>query len=63
MHMARALNYSVVAEGIETQKQMQILRSLGVDYLQGYYFAKPLAIEQVEQLISAEQVPKLIAES
>ncbi|WP_163132055.1 bifunctional diguanylate cyclase/phosphodiesterase [Agarivorans sp. Alg241-V36] len=63
MHMARALNYSVVAEGIETQKQMQILRSLGVDYLQGYYFAKPLAIEQVEQLISSEQAPKLIAES
>ncbi|WP_406609392.1 putative bifunctional diguanylate cyclase/phosphodiesterase [Agarivorans sp. JK6] len=63
MHMARALNYSVVAEGIETQSQMNILRSLGVDYLQGYYFAKPLPIDQVEQLISAEQAPKLLAES
>ena len=40
--MAHALGMTVVAEGVETQEQMGILRSLNCDELQGYLFAHPL---------------------
>lgn len=40
--MARNLRMGVIAEGIETAAQMQILKGLGCQYGQGYYFAKPL---------------------
>jgi len=40
---AKALNLSVTAEGIETERQLDELRRLGCDYGQGYYFAKPMA--------------------
>ncbi|WP_432459974.1 putative bifunctional diguanylate cyclase/phosphodiesterase [Agarivorans sp. QJM3NY_25] len=56
MHIAKSLNHSVVAEGIETERQMNQLTELGVDYLQGYYFAKPLPVEQVRQLIEASKL-------
>ncbi|MCV6590051.1 MAG: EAL domain-containing protein, partial [Marinobacterium sp.] len=40
--LARNLNMAVVAEGVETQVQLEFLQQAGVDYLQGYYFAKPM---------------------
>ncbi len=39
--MLRQLNISPLAEGIETREEMQFLRDIGVDLMQGYYFAKP----------------------
>lgn len=42
MVMARGLGYQVVAEGVERLDQAERLRALGVDLLQGYYYAKPL---------------------
>ncbi|MBO6015853.1 MAG: EAL domain-containing protein [Lachnospiraceae bacterium] len=32
----------MVSEGIETEKQYNTMENLGIDYIQGYYFAKPL---------------------
>jgi EAL domain-containing protein (putative c-di-GMP-specific phosphodiesterase class I) len=32
---------SVIAEGVETKKQLEILATLNVDFIQGYYFGKP----------------------
>lgn len=43
--LARSLNMSFVAEGIEDQAQLDTLRSLGVTHGQGYMFARPLAME------------------
>ncbi|SNS92157.1 diguanylate cyclase (GGDEF) domain-containing protein [Noviherbaspirillum humi] len=40
--MAQALGLKVVAEGVETSGQLQILRELGCDEAQGYYFSKPV---------------------
>ena len=41
--LAKALDIKVVAEGVETEGQHQILRSMGCDELQGYLFAKPMS--------------------
>jgi diguanylate cyclase (GGDEF)-like protein/PAS domain S-box-containing protein len=41
--LAHALNLSVVAEGVETEQQRNLLRALGCDEIQGYFFSKPVA--------------------
>jgi diguanylate cyclase len=45
VQLAKALGLKVVAEGVETEAQQQILRSLGCDELQGYLFAKPMSAQ------------------
>jgi hypothetical protein len=42
LDMAHVLGSRVVAEGIETEHQLELLRNTGVDYLQGYYISRPL---------------------
>jgi EAL domain-containing protein (putative c-di-GMP-specific phosphodiesterase class I) len=42
INLAHALNLKVVAEGIETREQMDLLKTLGCDKAQGYYFARPM---------------------
>ncbi|MCS6285624.1 MAG: EAL domain-containing protein [Nitrospira sp.] len=49
--MAHGLKLRVLAEGVETQPQLDILRDQGCDAIQGYYFSQPLPAERVEQLI------------
>lgn len=48
IRMAHSLELTVVAEGIETQKQLEILRELECDEGQGYLFSKPLSAEEFE---------------
>ena len=42
IYMIKQLNKKIVVEGVETKEQMELLRKLDVDYLQGYYFSKPI---------------------
>lgn len=51
MSIARTMEMNVVAEGIETQEQQEVLIRLGCDYLQGYLFSRPLPAEQVPWLL------------
>lgn len=51
IELARVLNIDVVAEGIETTEQYELLRELGCRFGQGYLFAKPLPAEQVSSLL------------
>lgn len=51
--MSHALNLKVVAEGIETQQQYELLRILGCDYGQGYLFSKPLNTEDMTTLLKS----------
>ena len=49
--MAHKLGIKVIAEGIETQDQYDILKQIGCDYGQGYLFSKPLPVDEFEKLI------------
>ncbi|HEY9297282.1 MAG TPA: EAL domain-containing protein, partial [Phormidium sp.] len=51
--LANNLGMQVVAEGIETPAQMQLLSALQCEYGQGYYFSKPIDSETAGALISA----------
>jgi len=50
MEIAEWLSASTIAEGIETEEQLNVFRSLGCDLAQGYYFSKPLTAEEFEAL-------------
>ena len=49
--MAKWLNLSVIAEGVETQEQVDFLRSAGCDYVQGFYFARPMPVDDYVNLV------------
>lgn len=42
----KQMHYRITAEGVETAEMAQAMRDIGCDYLQGYYFSKPLPIEE-----------------
>jgi diguanylate cyclase (GGDEF)-like protein/PAS domain S-box-containing protein len=50
--MARALSLDVVAEGVENEAQASELRRLGCDWAQGFRFARPMAAQQVSNLLA-----------
>lgn len=47
--MAKELNVSVITEGVETIEQVDNLTKLGCDTFQGYYFSKPIAVNEFEE--------------
>ncbi|AUS86839.1 GGDEF domain-containing protein [Lysinibacillus sp. YS11] len=49
--LAHALNLQVVAEGVEEEAELNVLREHGCEYVQGYYFSKPLSVEDFTNLI------------
>lgn len=50
--LAHSLGKQVIAEGVETGEQLALLRSLGCEYGQGYFFSKPLETEAAGKLIA-----------
>lgn len=46
------LGYRIVAEGVETQEEMELLRSWNVDMIQGYYFSRPLPPDDLLRLLT-----------
>ena len=46
------MGYSIVSEGVETEEEMSLLSSWGVDMIQGYYFSRPLPVEELLKLLS-----------
>jgi len=49
--MGRSLKLRVVAEGVETQEELEFLQAHQCDEAQGYYFSRPLAAPQFAQLL------------
>jgi diguanylate cyclase (GGDEF)-like protein len=55
--MAHALGMDVIAEGVETEQQLRILRSLSCDEIQGHYFSKPVSSEVMSQFLARSHHP------
>lgn len=54
VQLARDLGSQTVAEGVETQEDFILLRDLGVDFIQGYLFYRPLIAEKAIQLVESQ---------
>ena len=51
LQLLKSLNLEVVAEGIEKKTQVDSLKMLGCDSIQGFYFAKPMPQKQFESYV------------
>ncbi|MEO1619807.1 MAG: EAL domain-containing protein [Cyanobacteria bacterium J06632_3] len=51
--LAKGLDFKVLAEGIETAAQRDVLNHMGCDYAQGYWFSRPLTTQQISQLLDS----------
>ncbi len=61
VHLAKALDIKVVAEGVETEAQHEILRSMGCDELQGFLFAKPMSAKALGVWAMSDSGPRTLA--
>ena len=52
LEMAKLLDLTVIAEGVENAKQYFLLKNAGCDMIQGYYFSKPLETKEFEKLLA-----------
>ena len=53
--MAHHMDMRVIAEGVETEEQISFLRRHGCDYVQGYYYSKPLPMEDFAKMLNEQQ--------
>ena len=51
--LSKLMGMKTVAEGVETKEQVERLRSLGCDYIQGYYYSAPMSCERFEEYLLA----------
>ena len=54
LHLGQALDMKVVAEGVETEDQLEVLREEGCQLVQGFLFSKPVAPEALEAMLTAQ---------
>ncbi len=57
--LAKGLNFKVLAEGIETSDQARLLSKMGCDYAQGYWYSRPMNVEQIDDLLIAGNFYKI----
>ena len=51
LHLAKGLGFKTVCEGVETREQVEFIDGCGNDMVQGYYYYKPMPMEEFEELI------------
>jgi len=56
LEIARKLGIVAVAEGVETRREVQLLRTLGCDLAQGYYFSTPVPASAAYSLLRTSRV-------
>ncbi|GAB6074805.1 EAL domain-containing protein [Nautilia lithotrophica] len=55
INFAHKFNLKTIAEGVETENQVKILQKFNCDYLQGFYFAKPMPIEEFKNFLISQK--------
>lgn len=58
IQMAHSLHKTTIAEGVETQEQLEFLKEKGCEEIQGYWYSRPLVKEQFEAFLSANKSKK-----
>ena len=53
--MAAKLNLGLLAEGVETREQVELLKEIGCDMVQGFYYAKPMPAEEFYELLKKDR--------
>ena len=59
--MAHSLRLKVIAEGVETVEQLDLLRSLGCDEFQGFYFSAAVAAPEAGRFLEPAKGPAVVA--
>ncbi|MCM1258564.1 MAG: EAL domain-containing protein [Roseburia sp.] len=54
IQLAKNLNMKIVAEGIERKEQVEFLAEQGCDMIQGYYFAKPMTVQEFDERVQRD---------
>ena len=54
--LAKLLNMKVVAEGVETREQVEELRNMNCDEIQGFYYAKPMPEEEFLKYVKGNRL-------
>lgn len=57
VRMIRDMQRKILVEGVETEAQLQLVKELSVDYLQGFYFSKPVPKDKFIELVRSGQAP------
>lgn len=63
IRMAQGLNMSIIAEGVETKEQADLLKNMSCYNMQGFYFAKPMPIDEFENYLKNTKHEALITEN
>ena len=52
--LSKQLNMEVICEGVETEEQVELLKHVGCNYAQGYYYSKPVPLEEFFELMKRD---------
>ena len=54
--IAKFLDVPIVAEGVEDEVQLNVLKKMGCDIVQGFYFSRPVPADEFEKFIEEERI-------
>ena len=54
--IAKHFNIHTLVEGVETLQQKNLLRDLGCEYCQGYYYSKPIPVKEFEEILFEDKI-------
>ncbi len=55
IQLAKSMDLTAVAEGIESEEQLEVIREMNCQVAQGYYFYKPMSLDQIEELLTNDK--------